>query len=1134
MIQKKIFTGGMNSDTADEYLPAGSDRYRLNVRVLSSDSGNDGSIETMNGNTLVSFSLPAGTNKVIGAKEYLIQNKIYYFVYNSSNNHSILEYNSALNTIATVIQTSLLDFNTSFLITGIDIIQLDASNHLLYWTDNRNEPRKINIEKAKYYTAGNYTLGYPTPLEERFFTQIKQPPQTPPTVAWTNTAAQLINYLFKKNFTFKSLFVYDDYEESSYSPISKYVMPITALATPSTGEDFETQYNTLNVTVPTGSAIVKKIRIAAKETNSNDYYVVAELDKELLGIANDSTYTFIFFNDGNYIPVEVNQSIKLFDNVPQLAQAQALISGNRLTWGNITEGYDSVDVDMRLPLSYEVLTTNPNSFFPAVSYLKPGGSYIWGLVYYDEFGNRSGTTNVVNQKSTALIGSTVGTNIYGTTLNVPFVTDPLYTGADMSYVPILKPEIYNKPPAWAKYYQLLRSKNIAMDRYIQFAAQNVVYVDDSKVIPVPPASAAYVKIFTGNITGRYLDENPLSKLVYDYATGDRIRFIYNPVWVTLTPTAGAIAPAGGNDYTYSVAAPASINTATAFFSFNDNEIVSYDSTTGEILIKMTANIPSNLVPGALFEIYQPAENAIDSNEIMFETGEVRPIITLANGQIAHGGTTMDQKYVGLVSATYVAPTFTATVGVGHGLVAGMKVKVVTSGYSVFGEVTASGATTATIDTTGFTLVGVFNGALTGEITVAAVFNFSGGDSFRRYQDMPFVLNGNVRRFYSYVDAENASNMFPSKMWNVGRPNRIDPEYKQIVRPSTIYYSESFIPETFINGLSTVYDLSFETYEDKYGGIYKLFNENHQLTVFQELKVGGLPTGQVVINSTSGSSVVGQSADVLPETMEYYAGEYGIGKHPESFAVYGNAKYFIDVKRGTPVRLSTDGMTPIGDTGFMHNFFTDTCELIVNANKKINIYGVYDTKFNEYILATEGYTSGVTVVPAGAVGWNEKRNMWSSFYQFDPDFMCTNNINIISWKAGALYTHNTNAVQTNFYGVQYYPEVWCVLNDNPSNVKVFEAIGEETSSPWEVTSIANPEGQSSNLIVSDFSSIENQQYAAVLRDANTPNVVAPELALFAGDPMRSRTFVIKFKYPLTTYNKLFAVNLKYIISNLHNR
>lgn len=1132
----------MDSDTSLELMAQGRDRLRLNVRVMSSDNGNDGSAETMNGNTAVSYSLPSGNNTVIGAKEDKLRRKIYYFVYNASNNHSILEFDSITNTIALVFQDTLLNFNMDYLITGIDFITLDLTNHLMYWTDNYNEPRKINIEKAKFYSTGDHVNGYKTPFEARWITRIKQPCPTPPTAAWSNDSSQLINYLFKKNFTFKIQFFYDDNDVSSYSPISNYAFPVTV--SDGTGEDIQTQYNALTVTVATGSSIVTKIRVVAKETNGEDYTVIADLDKSVMGIGNDTTYAFTFYNNGNYAPIEINESIKLFDSVPLLSKSQALIPGNYLTDGLITEGYDPVSVDTRFLLTYVLPGTYPVNpdFFPKQTFLKSGGAYLLGFVYFDDPGNRSGVTNIVNQKTTMLIDPAI--NVYGTRLFIPFVTETAYTIHDMSYVPNVGVQIYHRPPTWAKYYQVLRSKNEVIDRYIQFAAANVIYYADDKTSIVLPAAAAYVGVFVDNIAGRYKFENPNSVLVYDFVKGDRIRFIANNNWTDLDAGGGAfaapIAPAGGNDIAanYTTSLPNSSTTLRAFFSFNDNEIVSYDTGTSMMLIKMNSSIPNNLWPGVLFEVYQPAENVIDNNEIMYEMGECRPIITDAHGNLVHKGTAglsiTNQLITTFSASTYVSPTFTATVPVGHGLLVTRNVKVVTTGYSVFGQVTASGATSVTIDTTGFTLVGVFNGATAGTITAAAQFSLAGGDCFRRYQDMPIVLN-DVNRLYQYVEAENASNMFPSEMWNVGRPNRVDPEYRQIVRPSTIYNSQAFIPETFINGLSTVYDTSFQTYEDKYGGIYKLSNRNHQLTVYQELKVGGLPVGQVVFNGTDGGSVVGQSTEVLPSVMEYYDADYGIGIYPESHATYGSVEYFMDVKRGTPVRLSNDGLTPLADVAFMRNFFTDLCTQIMwSSRTKININGVYDAKFNEYVIAFDGFTYRNITVSPRTLAFNERTNAWSSFYSFSPEFMCTDGINIVSWSLGAFYTHNTNSLQANFYGTQYQPELWVVLNDNPSNVKVLEAISEEGLLPWEVYSIASLSGQASSLVVGDFAAIENIQYAPVLRDSNTPNVVAPALAIFAGDPMRDRAFLCKFRLTGTAYNKLFAVNFQYIMSNLNNR
>ncbi|HYD91381.1 MAG TPA: hypothetical protein VEA37_07845, partial [Flavobacterium sp.] len=464
------------------------------------------------------------------------------------------------------------------------------------------------------------------------------------------------------------------------------------------------------------------------------------------------------------------------------------------------------------------------------------------------------------------------------------------------------------------------------------------------------------------------------------------------------------------------------------------------------------------------------------------------------------------------------------VSIGHGLVATDEVKILTSGYSVYGEVTSVTATTVTITTT-TVLVGTFNTALDGKISKCAEGTFSGGDTFFRVRTMPYGLSTSVAT--RLIEDANYSDLYISRGYDYGRPNRIDKLAKEISRISTIYYSQIFIPETFINGLSTVYDDSFESYEASNGGIYKLHSEDQNLYVFQELKIGFIPVLQNVFTGTQGGTVVGSSEQVLSPTMQYYVGEFGIGKNPESFFVYGKSKYGVDVGRGTPWRLSVDGLTPIAQTAFMNNYFTDKCRTVINSPSKIKVYGVYDIKFKEYVIA---FSSG-TGVTAETLAFNEKENQWSSFYSYVPETMCSNGIDIISFKNGGLWKHNENAFQANFYGVQYQPEVWVTLNAEYSNVKVMQAVGLESEGVWTAT-ITTPGGQETNLILEDFQFKEGMQYAPLWRDINTPNIIPPSLPLFEGDEMRDTTFLCKFKWNNATYNKLFAINLSYIISNLH--
>jgi len=1055
-----------------------------------------------------------------------------------------------------------------------------------------------------------------------------------------------------------------DKEVSAWSPISKTEFityendDYQSLIQGITGALISGSYvspNIINITVDTGTEIVTKIRIAAKESTQTDFSLVVELDKSDLQISSNSTYVYSFNNAGNYLPLEVNESIKLYDNVPLLSQAHDIIAQNRIVDGNIVEGYDAVNVDLKIDYSlwtsnytYTGLTlthatlvgsfifneivvssatggrgvlvnftnngvnddmivlsidslgfgagtltgetsgatetitatsilTNP-PFLP-INSLKRGGEYTYGIIYYDH-GNRSGLTNI----NVGNFDEIQNNGNYGTKLFIPFYTTPIPNTLLITYntlvgvfiigevvteganagtatiladtgtvltvevltgniqdfslvgnsltgntsgatalissavysvyeggVPSVSWSIYNDPPSWATHYQIARTKNGATGKYIQFIAEFLDYLDkDGNSVVYPGATITQMKIEISNIIQEFKTANPGFILVYDFVKGDRIRFIDDGTSAIL-------------NYPF------------------DYEIGSFDTATQTLYVLFptgTGSFPGlppaifpHVVTGALFEIYTPKSSEVITNVITYEIACGNDVVyDSINGKYVHNGDVQNQVTITFTSSTYgTPPTFNALgLPTGHGLVANDNVKILTSSYSVYGIVASTGANSAVI-TTNTTLVGVYNGSLVGTISKAAMGIFIGGDTFYRPRSMPYGA-GTVW-LTRFIEDANYSDLFSSKGYDYERPNRVDSEFRQRNRKSTLIYSEQFIPETNINGLSSVFDTSFQTYEDKYGGIYRLYAEDYNLNVFQELKIGALLVNQAQINSTSGGSVVGQTTSVLPEFIRYYAGEYGIGKHSESFTVYGKAKYGIDVSRGIFWRLSIDGLTAISDTGFMHNYFTDKCQSVLGCSNKVNIYVGYDVKFMECIVAFDGYLEGSTLVPSETLAWNEKENQWSTFYSYNPETICSNGINIVSFKSGKLYLHNTNAIEANFYGTQYYGEVWCIMNANPSNVKVFEAISEETNDAWECYSITTPNGQETNLLTSDFQEKENLQYAPLWFDVNTPNVTNP---LLNGDPMRDTTFLCKFRRTNTDYNKIFAVNFNYIISQLHNK
>jgi len=108
------------------------------------------------GNTTV-VPIVSGGYKCIGSYEDKPKSKVYYFLINEATGKKfdcILEYDLTNDSISTVYQddrassdgsnNNILNFSDRNLITGVSKV-----DDILYWTDNLNRPRKINVELAK-------------------------------------------------------------------------------------------------------------------------------------------------------------------------------------------------------------------------------------------------------------------------------------------------------------------------------------------------------------------------------------------------------------------------------------------------------------------------------------------------------------------------------------------------------------------------------------------------------------------------------------------------------------------------------------------------------------------------------------------------------------------------------------------------------------------------------------------------------------------------------------------------------------------------------------------------------------------------------------------------------------------------
>ena len=163
---KNLFIKGkMNKDLDERLVPQGEYRDALNVSVSYSEGSDVGALQNILGNTertqmvvsenpevIVTVSPPADST-CIGAVRDTENDKIYWFGTSATADY-IAELDPSNNITDLILcdTSSILNFSTSNLITGVAIL-----DGVLYFTDNLNEPRQVDIEYWRGVTGTNFT-----------------------------------------------------------------------------------------------------------------------------------------------------------------------------------------------------------------------------------------------------------------------------------------------------------------------------------------------------------------------------------------------------------------------------------------------------------------------------------------------------------------------------------------------------------------------------------------------------------------------------------------------------------------------------------------------------------------------------------------------------------------------------------------------------------------------------------------------------------------------------------------------------------------------------------------------------------------------------------------------------------------
>jgi len=529
-IKRTFNVGKMNRDLDARIVPPGEYREAFNVNIGQSEGSDVGAIENLLGNELVADG-SINNGKCIGSVSDSKTEKIYFFVTNNvsfnetnSGQHGLFEYDQKTKQTTTLIITTQLNLHQNYPITGINIV-----DDLLFWTDNRNYPRKINVVTARnninYYTS--------SPDIDNLTSVAKFAPYTSPTLVEAIKESSITStFMQDKLIRFSYRWQFDDNEYSTLAPFTPIVfsrLDETDTISSSLGNfgEIETFVNAINqvklqIPTPTGYGITN-VELIYQETGNGTLYVVD--DKE---VTTEPFVNFIYSSTDPFRTLPADQLTRVYDAVPRKALAQD-VAGGRLVYGNFLQNFNIPSIAFTVSQTSDQDSRNTGSTGPLKNQsVKSRRTYQVGIVLADKFGRQSPVILSSSGSDTQFIDPGYGNASSTTAFNALRIA---FT--DVTQI-----------PSWAYSYRVV-VKQREQEYYnwisIITAANNIERLGDSiNKIPrdqtavIPPSTSATISPCNVSVYPKYVNGGNVYTSPYNALTS--VQSIGNPSGDALVTT----------------------------------------------------------------------------------------------------------------------------------------------------------------------------------------------------------------------------------------------------------------------------------------------------------------------------------------------------------------------------------------------------------------------------------------------------------------------------------------------------------------------------------------------------------------------------------------------------------------------
>lgn len=456
-VKNAFLKSKMNKDLDSKLIPNGEYRDAQNVQISKSEGDDVGALENVLGNNaIVSFDTDPGTI-CIGYFSDKSNNAVYLFFtnnptanYSPSYSNYIYYYNINNGTKNLLASGSFLNFSILNQITGINLLE-----NLLFFTDNRNQPRKINVDKAianpgfydnedkisvaKYNPYRSIELiketvtpgVYETTMKDVFseYIPINDPSYvTNPYWAGADAGGNSNfagdpQYLEDKFVRFSYRFKFADGEYSILAPFTQECFIPKQDGYFLTGDEEQTVASTivefmenkvnqidLQIPLPTTKSNlnsdfeITEIDIIYKESDALAVQVVETINIDETFTGTEDIFEYSYLSTKPYKTLPESELIRVYDKVPVKALSQEIIS-NRIVYGNFQDKHtppSGINYQVAATEKYE--PTQTYSSLSKIEYpnhsLKQNRNYQVGVVLSDKYGRQS-TVILSNNKDQA-------------------------------------------------------------------------------------------------------------------------------------------------------------------------------------------------------------------------------------------------------------------------------------------------------------------------------------------------------------------------------------------------------------------------------------------------------------------------------------------------------------------------------------------------------------------------------------------------------------------------------------------------------------------------------------------------------------------------------------------------------------